>query len=141
MLVLACGACADGMIYSYLPFLPFLTVLFAIWCVLWGLSSSRRARDCGKRLAVSPGRYLLVTIIVWVLMFPVTMGSLLAPMVLILPLWLLSLFFRRPVVPEQTAAPSAAESLARDEATVRRVVLCLSVLLVPISYVFYLLPE
>lgn len=141
MLVLACGACVDDMIYSYLPFLPFLTVLFLIWCVFWGLSASGRARDCGKRLAVSPGRYLLVTIIVWILMFPVTMGSFLAPMVLILPLWLLSLLFRRPVVPEQTGDPVAAESLARDEATVRRVVLCLSVLLVPISYVFYLLPE
>ena len=141
MLVLACGACADAMVYSYLPFVPWLTVLFVLWCLCWGLSASRRARNCGERLAVSPGRFLLVTIIAWILAIPLTMGSCLAPMVPILPIWLLALFLHRPVVPQQTADPVAAESLARDEATVRRVVLCLSVLLVPISYVFYLLPK
>ncbi len=137
MLVLACGVCADVEISTYLPFIPCLTILFVIWC-WWGLSLSSYARGCGERLAVSPGRYLLVAIFVWIVMVPLTMGSFLVPMLLFLPLWLLSLFFRRPVAPQEGAELSPAARCALEEARIRRVMLRLSVLLVPLSYVVLL---
>ncbi len=136
MLVLACGFCADVEISRYLPFVPCLAVVFVAWCC-WGLVASKKARNRGERLALSPKRYMITAIIVWVLTFPLTMGSFLAPMLLILPHWLLSLF-RHPVVSGQAADTSAKVRSTWDEATARRVVLTMSVLLVPVCYAILL---
>ena len=136
MPILACGGCVDAGIASYLPFVLAWTVLFGGWCLFWGLSASRRARACGEKLAVSPGRYLLAAILVFFATAVPTMGSFLAPMVIILPIWLVSLYLRRPAVPDQTTEPSPAGLLAHSEARMRRVVLRLSIVLVPLSYLF-----
>ena len=138
MPILACGGCVDAGIASYVPFVIAWTMLFAGWCLFWGLSASRLARDCGQKLAVNPGRSLLGAILVSFVTVPLTMGSCFAPMVIFLPIWLLSLYYRRPAVPVQAAEPSRAGLLAHSESKMRRVVLCLSLVLIPVSYIFLL---
>ncbi len=134
MTVLACGACSDGLIGSVLPFVLYWTVLFWAWCIVWGFPALLTAQDCGEQLAVSPLLYFLVAIAAFFLTAPVSMGSFLFPMLFIAPIWLVSVYRRRPIAPQRTTEAPATSSLARTEASVRRIVLCTSTLAVPLAY-------
>ncbi len=134
MLILACGACSDGMISHYLPFILYWAVLFYGWCLLWGLPATGRAQDYGEQLTLRPLRYLLVAILATILLVPVTMGSFLFPMIFLAPIWLVGMYRRHPLAPRKQSGDSSPTPMALAEASTRRIILCTAILGLPLSY-------
>jgi hypothetical protein len=130
---LACGSCTDPVLAQTLPFVFYWTLLFAFWALGWGLVGAVLAHRAGVRLGMRPLRYLAAAPLVIVLLGPFTMGSVLAPMLLFLPVWLYRLW-SRPLLELPPCSP-AGRRAASTVAAVRRITLSLAGLLVPVGYV------
>ena len=133
MISLACGSCGDVEVARLLPFVFYLTLLFLFWALGWGLLGSVLSRRAGVRLRVKPLRHLAAAVIVIVAAGPFTLGSLLMPMVLFLPVWFLRLWRCR--VLEDPPVSKAARRFEALAERVRRMTLALCMLLVPLAFV------
>ncbi len=133
MITLACGQCADSAVSGVLPFVFYWLLIFLAWALLWGIPAAIASQYKGHSLRVSPPRYLLMMVGIVVVAVPVTMGSLLMPMLVFLPVWLIVLFRRDPMKPPPvTGKPTRLQFL---EARVRRIVLASALLLIPVGHI------
>ncbi len=154
VLVLACGVCTDGFIVLGAPFMLYWTAAFLLWALPFGVPLAVCAKMRGATLPLHPLRYLLFAAGAVIVSLPLTMGSVLLPMSVFLPIWIVrlskSLRIGRSNEPEEgrsaekpgdgggapEAPLSGVEALALRG---RRVALAVCVGLVPVSYARLLL--
>jgi len=147
--VLACGVCTDGLIMLGAPFMLYWTAAFLIWAVPFGVPLSVYAKIRGVTLQLHPLRYLLYALGGVIVALPLTMGSVLLPMSVFLPIWLVRLWksLRKGKSNEPEESRSAEKSEGCDKAPKaplssvqalalkgRRLAFAVCVGLVPVAY-------